>query len=198
MSDSYPAVLRKDDAPSKRALLEASLRLFVRDGVCETTIRVVAEEAGVTNPAIFKFFPGREALARCVFERCYERLAVAVEDAVASGDFEGRLRAVVLAAARFMDAELDAFLFVNEHLRRFWPQVAPSVRHRSIVRMLRELFALGERQGKVPRGRDRELFVAATIGTLTQFARALYFGEIDGPAVRRAPEIERLVLGMTK
>lgn len=194
MKSGLPAVVREDDAPSKRALLEAALRLFVRDGVCETTIRIVAKEAGFTNPAIFKFFATREALALCVFERCYERLAFEVEQATSAAGFEARLRAVVFAAARFMDAELDAFLFVTEELRRFWPAVAPEIRRRSIVRRLGELFALGEKTGKVPRERDHALLTAATIGTLTQFGRALYFGELGGPAERRAPELEALLL----
>jgi AcrR family transcriptional regulator len=198
MKTGYPAVVREDDAPSKRALLEASLRLFVKRGVCETTIRVVAEEAGFTNPAIFKFFKSRDALALCVFERCYERLALDVEEAAAAPGFEARVRSIVHAAARFMDAELDAFLFVNEELRRFWPDVAPDIRRRSIVRMLRELFALGEKAGRVPRDRDHGLLVAATIGTLTQVGRALYFREISGPALRRAPELEALLLRIAR
>src|SRR5262249_13890573 len=133
---------------------EASLHLFVRDGLCETTIRGVAEKAGVTNPAIFKFFKSRDALALCVFERCYERLSVAVENAAKAAGFEARLRAIILAAAQFMDAELEAFLFVNEQLRRFWPEVAPKLRRRSIVRTLGALCALGKQEGDIPPGRD--------------------------------------------
>lgn len=189
-------VTREDDAPSKRALLEASLSLFVQHGLCETTIRDVAEAAGFTNPAIFKFFKNRDALALCVFERCYEALAVRVERAAAEPGFEARVRAIVMAALEFMDAELDAFLFVNEQLRRFWPETAPAIRRRSIVRLLDELFAHGQASKKIPRGSDRALLTAALIGTLTQFARALYFGEIAGPAVRRAPELTALVLRM--
>jgi AcrR family transcriptional regulator len=198
MISQYPAVVREADAPSKRAVLEASLRLFVRKGLCETTIRVVAEEAGFTNPAIFKFFKSREALALCVFERCYERLAIAVEGAASAPDFETRVRAIVVAATNFMDAELDAFLFVNEQLRRFWPDVAPEIRRKSIVRMLGELFLFGQKHGKVARRHDLTLLTAAMIGTLTQFARGLYFGEIVGPATDRARELERLLLRMAQ
>src|SRR5215470_5923310 len=181
MADMYPSVVREDDAPSKRALLEASLHLFVRDGLCETTIRGVAEKAGFTNPAIFKFFKSRDALALCVFERCYERLAIAVERAAETPGFQARTHAIVLAATEFMDAELEAFLFVNEQLRRFRPQAAPHIRRRSIARMLGALIALGKDQGAIPGERDSSLLVAAMIGTLTQFARFLYFGEIKGP-----------------
>jgi AcrR family transcriptional regulator len=188
------AVVREGDAPSKRAILESALRLFVRDGLCETTIRAVAADAGFTNPALFKFFEGRDDLARCVFERCYERLASTVALAAVTPGFEPRVRAIVQAATRFMDAELDAFLFVNEQLRRFWPTVGPSLRRQSIVAILRELFALGVQEGKIARDHDTALLVHATIGTLSQFARALYFEDVSGPAVERAPELERLIL----
>ncbi len=190
--------MREDDAPSKRALLEAALRLFVRQGLCETTIRTVAEEAGFTNPAIFKFFKSRDALALCVFERCYERLSLVVEGAAAVPGFEPRVRAIIERTTEFMDAELDAFLFVNEELRRFWPETRPEIRRRSIVRLLGELFALGEASRSIAPGRDPALLTAAMIGTLTQFARALYFGELAGPAARRSPELASLILQMVR
>ena len=194
MKKTSTAVARDGDAPSKRAILESALRLFVRDGMCETTIRAVAADARFTNPALFKFFDGREDLARCVFERCFERLASTVALAAATPGFEARVRAIVQVSAQFMDAELDAFLFVNEHVRHFWPSAGPKLRRQSIVAILRELFALGVKEGKIARDHDRALLVHATIGVLSQFARALYFGDITGRAVDRAPELERIIL----
>lgn len=188
-------VSRPGDAPAKKALLRAALRLFVGSGVAETTIRDVAEAAGVSNPAIFKFFEGREGLALALFERCYERLADAVLPAATcpGASFEERLRGVVRATTAFMDADLDAFLFVQEQLRRYWPMVSPALRRRSIVRALSALYAQGRSEGRVARDQDDALLVAATIGVLTQVGRALYFRELAGPAARRAPELERML-----
>ncbi len=189
-------VEREDDSRGKRALLAAALKLFVRDGLCETTVRAVANEAGVSNPAIFKFFDGRDDLALCVFERCYERLAAALAVALAQpgGRFEPRVRSLVLAAARFMDEDLDAFLFVTEQTRRFWPSVRPELKKQSIVRGLERLFVLGVTQGKVSPDDDPRLLAAAIVGLFTQVGRALYFKELAGPAAKRVLELERLIL----
>ena len=187
---------RCDDAPSKRAFVASALRLFVSQGLCETTVRHVAEDAGFTNPAIFKFFRSRDELALCVFERCYESLAGVIAEAAKVSAYEARLRAIIAAAASFMDHDLDAFLFVTEQLRRFWPQAAPSIRKESIVEIVHDLFAVGIAEHRVAADHDPALLVAATIGTLSQFGRALYFHEIEGPAARRAPELGRLLSRM--
>src|SRR3569623_938940 len=174
-------VARDDDAPSKRALLASALRLFVARGICETSIRDVAQEAGFSNPAMFKFFRSRDELASCVFERCYERLSTAL------------FGATVHVAASMIDDDRDAFLFVTERLREFWPRASPKLRARSIVRRLGDIFEVGLAEGKVSPDHDIRLLVAATIGTRSQFARARYFDELRGPALRRAPELERIL-----
>ena len=186
-------VARDDDAPSKRALLASALRLFVARGICETSIRDVAQDAGFSNPAMFKFFRTRDELASCVFERCYERLSTALFEATEIGSFDARIRATVHVAAWMIDDDRDAFLFVTERLREFWPRASPKLRARSIVRRLGDIFEVGLAEGKVSPDHDIRLLVAATIGTLSQFARSLYFGELRGPALRRAPELERIL-----
>ena len=98
----------------------------MRDGLCETTIRAIAVEAGYTNPALFKFFAGKEALALCLFERCYARLSADVAGAVVPGrPFRANLRAVVRSFAMGLDEQPESFLYVQEELRRFWPDVRP-------------------------------------------------------------------------
>src|SRR5512138_1219516 len=186
--------LREDDPPSKRALVASALRLFVAKGVWETTIRDVAQGTGFTNPAIFKFFKGRDDLAQCVFERCYERLASALVPALQMPGFEARLRSLVAEATAFMDRDLDAFLFVSEELRNFWPRVSPQVRRQSIIKTLDELFQLGRAEGVVIRESDVSPLVASVVGTLSQTARFLYFKELKGPATRLAPRLSEMFL----
>jgi AcrR family transcriptional regulator len=55
--------LAHDDAPAKKKILTEALRLFVRDGLCETSIRDIARATGYTNPALFKHFASKERLA---------------------------------------------------------------------------------------------------------------------------------------
>src|SRR5215470_14587482 len=96
MSRGLPFYVEPTDPPSKQELLKAALKLFARQGVRESTIRAVAEEAGFTNPVLFKYFEGKDALALHLFERCYLRLAREATNALAEGGtFRARLSRLI-------------------------------------------------------------------------------------------------------
>ena len=78
-----PFYVAQDDAPGKRKILVTALALFVRDGLCETSVRDIAKASGFTNPALFKHFRSKHDLARYLFERCYLELADLVSNAIA-------------------------------------------------------------------------------------------------------------------
>ncbi|MHB8523467.1 MAG: TetR/AcrR family transcriptional regulator [Limisphaerales bacterium] len=46
----------------KQAIVEAALPLFARKGFAETTTKDLARAAGVSEPLLYKHFPGKEAL----------------------------------------------------------------------------------------------------------------------------------------
>src|ERR1039458_1997190 len=48
----------------KRAIVAAALPLFARQGYAETTTKDLARAAGVSQPLLYKHFPGKEALYR--------------------------------------------------------------------------------------------------------------------------------------
>src|SRR5205814_5274882 len=117
---ALPFYVEPTDPPSKQELLKAALKLFARDGVRESSIRAVAAEAGFTNPVLFKYFAGKEALALYLFERCYLRLVREAKDALgADGTFRARLGRLVTRVLELLDESPEAVLFVNEELRRF-------------------------------------------------------------------------------
>jgi len=171
----------------------------VRDGLCETTIRAIAVEAGYTNPALFKFFAGKDELALCLFERCYARLSADIAGAVLPGrPYLENLRAVIGCFALFLDEQPEAFLYVQEELRRFWPKVSPPLRRRSIVGLTKALFQQGAREGAVTAEVTADLLAHGFIGVLAQFARAFYFGEFPGQAQEWVPKLEQMVSRMAK
>ena len=61
----------------KRAIVEAALPLFARQGYAETTTKDLALAAGVSQPLLYRHFPGKEALYREIlnFSRQEEDLA---------------------------------------------------------------------------------------------------------------------------
>jgi AcrR family transcriptional regulator len=179
----------EDDPPSKRAVLAAALGLFVKHGLSATNVRMIASEAGYTNPAMFKFFDSKEALALHLFERCYERLHRAVGAAAARTPSSAAVGAVLDAFLAAMDEDLEAVLFVQDTLRELWPRSSPALRRRSIIRALRELLARGIREGVVTGYASSDVPVAALVGLVAQLGRMLYFGEIQGPARARRGEL---------
>src|SRR4051812_13890276 len=175
-----PFYVEPTDPPSKQELLKAALKLFARDGVRESSIRAVAEEAGFTNPVLFKYFDGKDALALHLFERCYLRMVRETMAALAEGGpFRARMGRLIARLMALLDESPEAVLFVNEELRRYWPRVSPQTRRHSLIGMTRKLFE----ESEVTREIDHTLLVAAFWGLIGQFARLHAFGEWKGKAV---------------
>ncbi len=194
MASQTPFFVEPDDPPSKQEIVKAALRLFVRDGVRESSVRAVAAEAGFSNPVLFKYFESKEALAVFLFERCYRRLAEEVAVAVRPGrSFDERLHELVDRVIGLYDEAPEALLFVSEELRRFWPLVSPPTRRQSVLRRTAGFFEEGIRAGEVTREVALPLLVAAFWGLLAQLCRSFYFREIPGRARESVPAIEALV-----
>jgi len=186
------------DPPSKQSILRAALKLFVKHGLAATNIRMIGTEAGYTNPAMFKFFQSKDALALYLFERCYERLYHKIESATGRRPFREALGGVIDAFLTAMDEDLEAVLFVQDALRELWPRLPASARKRSILRILRELFERGIRERAVVGYPSPEVPVAALVGLMAQFGRMVYFREIEGPARLRRPELDLALTRMLK
>jgi AcrR family transcriptional regulator len=183
-----------DDAPGKRKILTTALALFVRDGLCETSVRDIARASGFTNPALFKHFRSKDDLARHLFERCYVELADLVSIAIASErTFAAKQRAIVDAHLAALDRDSDSVMFVQEGLRHFWPHMPPAVRRRSIVGEIHRLLEVGRAEGRVTTDIDLGLLTTAWLGTMQQFARLHYFGDFPRPARPIADALDALL-----
>lgn len=194
--------LSETDPASKQGILRAALSLFVRRGLDGTTIRMIGEQAGYTNPAMFKFFASKDALALHLFERCYGRLHDAVAKAAAKAPFEAALRSVIDALVAAMEEDLEAVLFVQDSLRELWPKLPAAARRRSIIGDLRSLFARGIGEGAVLGFASPDVPVAVLLGSMAQLARMAYFGELPkAPAAWRAEldlALGRMLTGRTR
>jgi TetR/AcrR family transcriptional regulator, repressor of fatR-cypB operon len=188
-----PFYVEPTDPPSKQEILKAALKLFARDGVRESSIRAVADEAGFTNPVLFKYFDSKDALALFLFERCYLRMVREAMVAIgAKGTFRQRLGVLVQRMLALLDEAPEAVLFANEELRRYWPKVSAATRKHSLIGMTLAFFDEGQLTKEV----DRLLLVSSFWGVLGQFARLFAFGEWRGNAVDAAPQLEALMWKM--
>lgn len=173
-----PFYVLPGDAPAKQKILVAALKLFVKDGLCETSVRDIAKVSGFSNPALFKHFASKDALTAYLFERCYLELFRLVSRAARSeGDFAAKQHALFAAYMAALEEDQDAVLFVQDNLRHFWPRMPAEVRKHSILGEVRTLLESGQKEGVVTKTIDIGLLTAAWVGTLQQFARVRYFGD---------------------
>ena len=188
-----PFYIKEQDSPAKRELLKAALSLYVRQGLDGTSIRDIAAEAGYSNPALFKHFAGKEDLSLYLFESCYQELIYKLFNGIDyNAAFQENLALLVTRTTDFIDESQDAFLYVQDNLRHFWPQASSEVREQSLIGQLRRLLEAGRKQGRVATDVPLEIQISALSGALPQFARLLYFGEIKGNA--RASSASLLLL----
>ena len=73
-----PRPRRRDAASTRQLLLDAARRRFARDGYAATTVRDIADDAGVNVALISRYFDSKEGL----FEAC---LAAAVDELAPHG-----------------------------------------------------------------------------------------------------------------
>jgi AcrR family transcriptional regulator len=175
--------LQLGDLRGRERILRVALHLFVREGFSRTSIRDIGAAAGLSNPALYKHFASKEALALLLFERCYGELFEVLSALQrGEGSFEERFDAFVNAFGSLLAERLDALLFVSDTLREFWPKLSGPLKRRSLLGITRGLVRQGQREGAVDAGVDVELLTALLGGTLSQVARMLFFGELENGA----------------
>jgi AcrR family transcriptional regulator len=114
---------------TRRRMLDAAERLFVKQGFHATSVDQVAGEAGYTTGAIYSNFDSKDDLFFAVYERRAERGIAEMQRAIEeAGDFGPAIDALSLATAQRRGRE-DGWLAV---FFEFWANVVrkPALRRR--------------------------------------------------------------------
>jgi AcrR family transcriptional regulator len=191
MVKPLPFYVREDDAPAKRQVLRAAMKLFADRGLDGTSIRDIARESGYTNPALYKHFAGKEELAVHLFETCHQRLWTKCQTAIAAANtFDDKLDGYVGQVLELVDEHPDAMAFLSEHARVLWPKSASAVRRHTMIGLARSLMESAPRSGR--RRIQADVAAASLQGTLAELTRMLQVGVIAGPAIRWKSELVAL------
>jgi AcrR family transcriptional regulator len=119
----------------RRLVLDAALRLFARHGYGATSVRQIAEEAGVSVGAVYHHFPDKEAMFRTLID---EYKTITTEPrfpyyrAIRTGLFPNNLEQLGYAARdsvrQYRDYQVlffvDVIEFQGEHVREFYEGLA--------------------------------------------------------------------------
>lgn len=67
--------MRRKEGDKANEILNASIRIFARDGFDKAQVSAIAAEAGVGTGSIYLYFGGKEDILHCLFSRFWEQLA---------------------------------------------------------------------------------------------------------------------------
>ncbi len=119
----------------RRLVLDAALRLFSKNGYSPTTVREIAEQAGVSVGAVYHHFPDKESIFRSLIDEYREitdQPRFPFYRAIRTGLFPNNLEQLGYAARdsvrQYRDYQalffVDVIEFGGEHIRDFYSGMA--------------------------------------------------------------------------
>jgi AcrR family transcriptional regulator len=120
---------------SRAQILEAALKLFSSFGYHGTSMRDIAEEAGVSTGNVYHQFPDKESLFRALLDQYFDALAqpdFPFNKALAAGAFPNDLETLARAARESVAQYrrhvsliyVDVVEFDGSHIRKFYSDMA--------------------------------------------------------------------------
>lgn len=170
-------------------ILEVSLGLFVQHGIDGTTTKAIAMAAGVSEGALYRHFPSKEALAQHLFESVLETLTREMQQVVTNaprGNMKDKLKAVIGHTYSHYEREpqlLQYLLAMEHHALGGYPDDKPNPRH-----IFEDLVKMGQRTGEVDPTMDMHVAAALLIGIVERPTRLRRYGTV-GPLPALVDEI---------
>jgi len=101
MATRQPTFTRADPDERRQSLIEATARCLAERGAAGVSVRTICAEAGVSPGLLRHYFPGvSEAIAEA-YRWTGQRIAAALDDAVAQAGDDPRARLIAYCAASF-------------------------------------------------------------------------------------------------
>jgi len=125
---------------TRKAIVDAAMVCFARQGYAQTTIRHIATEANISTGLMYHYFDGKEALLRAVFENCMSVLSGVMVQAYRGSQSQERLSALLRAMFAMLEEDRDFWALFQ--MLRGQPAIMAVLGDglREWTRRLRELF----------------------------------------------------------
>ena len=118
-----PRIITEYKEEVRKKIVDAAYDLFLTKGYHKTTMEEIAAVLGVTKPALYQYFPGKEDLYAAVAERGRQELKGILELSYQNRDIRGGSAALFDAVSRFapqfqgMYSEMMLMAPHNERIR---------------------------------------------------------------------------------
>jgi AcrR family transcriptional regulator len=189
----------RDGSRTRARIQTEAVKLFAQKGIDATSVRDIAQAAGVAEGALYRHYPSKDALARDVFLDHYAALAVDVlAIGIGEAPLELRVAALVQHFVTLFDENQALFTFIlvdqHRHLRD-----VPAAPEANVVEAVKLIFVRAMEAGEIPTG-DAELITALTLGAVVQPATFRLYGRLGGrlgePLSAHVSAITRAVLAI--
>ena len=118
-----PRIIQEYREEVKRKIVEAAFACFLAKGYHGTTMEEIAESLGVTKPALYQYFPGKEDLFAAVAEHARQELRGTLERSYAGRNIRDGSAALFEELLHYVPqfngvySEMLLLAARNEHLR---------------------------------------------------------------------------------
>jgi AcrR family transcriptional regulator len=171
----------------RAAILQAAAEVLAREGIAETNLRRIAQQAGMSSGTLHYYFPSKDELLDALILKAvtplYEK---SCEILHSEGHPRDVLAELVEQTFELFDSDWDTYhvaLQLGDHLRARKPAEFPSA-----ITLLEEWVGRGQRAGLVRQG-DALLLAMLCQGIILRVQRARVFGELKPPLSRFATEV---------
>ncbi|KDA01368.1 TetR/AcrR family transcriptional regulator [Hyphomonas oceanitis] len=171
---------KKPRARNARPKIErAALKLFIHEGVDAATTREIAEQAGVSEGALYRHYKGKDELALALFMETHNRLGKMMMEALAAeGTLDEKVGAAVSAYCQLADEDFLLFSFHLVSLNRYLPY--DKRREDDPVSITERVIAGLMQDGTLPKG-DPAVKAAMALGVIMQAGQNKIYNRLPGP-----------------
>lgn len=183
------------DGTTRARIERAALELFASQGVDATTTRQIAGAAELSEGALYRHFPSKEAIAETLFLTIHERLASLIRAAGATQEsIETQAAAIVDAYCQAADDDWTLFSFHLLSTAHFLP--SPPGRD-DPVSAAEDIVAAAMMRGEIPQG-DPRLVAAMALGVVLQPALHKAYGRLQGELSKHRGAFAKGVLAVLR
>lgn len=176
------------ETDTRERIERSAMRLFVEQGIAETSIREIARDAGISQGAMYNHFVSKEELAWELFSENFSQIGHELRKIASEQDGVGaKLLGMIKHVFHRFDEDwvLVRYVFFARHLHL--NRVNRRLGNPYMV--FRTVIAEAVRNGEIPR-QDAELSTSMVTGAVIQTIDTKIFSDrLDGPLLLRAEAV---------
>ncbi len=158
-------------AAGQRKILNSAFKLFSERGFDGVSIRDIAADAGLTNPALYRHYPSKEALGLALYRKSYDAVLERIEGKV-KPSMSGieKLDAYIEACVDLHRVKPSPLLYLDELQNTFWPKVREEYGERTLSGMILSWIREGQKQGDIRTDVDAIMLATIPAGSVAEWS----------------------------